>query len=198
MSRSEHDSMGEVTVPPEAKWQAQTQRAVENFTVSGEPVPAAVIMWLARVKGAAAIVNEQLGVPGIDARMSEAIAAAAGEVASGMWAGQFPIDVFQTGSGTSTNMNVNEVVATLATERLASAGDERIVHPNDHVNASQSSNDVFPSAIRLAVADRLTSALIPALDGLATTLAARADDERDTVKSGRTHLMDATPVTFGQ
>ena len=190
--------MGEVTVPAGAKWQAQTQRAVENFVISGETVPGAVFTWLARIKGAAAPVNAGLGVPGVDDAMAGAIASAADEVVDGQWDDQFPIDVFQTGSGTSTNMNVNEVIATLATERLAAAGNDRVVHPNDHVNGSQSSNDVFPSAIRLAVADRLTTTLVPALEALASTLEDRAADERDTVKSGRTHLMDATPVTLGQ
>ena len=196
--RSEHDSMGEIVVPAGAKWQAQTQRAVGNFPVSGQPVPKPVIVWLAQIKAAAAHVNAELGVGGIDAAMAGAIAAAAAEVIEGAWFDQFPIDVFQTGSGTSTNMNMNEVLATLAAERLASAGDDRGVHPNDHVNASQSSNDVVPSAIRLAVAEQLTTALLPALRTLARVLRERSEAERDTVKAGRTHLMDAMPVTFGQ
>jgi fumarate hydratase, class II len=197
-SRSEHDSMGDVEVPSGAKWRAQTQRAIENFPVSGRPMPPALIVWLARIKAAAATVNAQLGVGSVDRELAEAISTAAEEVAGGRWFDQFPIDVFQTGSGTSTNMNVNEVLATLAAERLAAAGRQRTVHPNDDVNASQSSNDVFPSAIRLAAIDQLTTALLPALRLLAATLRVRADDERDSVKSGRTHLMDATPVTLGQ
>ncbi|HEY5876971.1 MAG TPA: lyase family protein, partial [Ilumatobacteraceae bacterium] len=158
--RSEHDSMGEVVVPTGVKWQAQTQRAVGNFPVSGQPVPKPVIVWLAQIKAAAAHVNAELGVGGIDASLASAIAAAAAEVIDGAWFDQFPIDVFQTGSGTSTNMNMNEVLATLAAERLAAAGDDRGVHPNDHVNASQSSNDVVPSAIRLAVAEQLMTGLL--------------------------------------
>ena len=196
--RSEHDSMGEVVVPAGVKWQAQTQRAVGNFPVSGQPVPKPVIVWLAQIKAAAAHVNAELGVGGIDVSLANAIAAAAAEVIDGAWFDQFPIDVFQTGSGTSTNMNMNEVLATLAAERLAAAGDDRGVHPNDHVNASQSSNDVVPSAIRLAVAEQLMTALLPALELLATALRERSEAERDSVKAGRTHLMDAMPVTFGQ
>ncbi|MGD9701346.1 MAG: class II fumarate hydratase [Acidimicrobiia bacterium] len=198
VNRSEHDSMGDVVVPAGVKWQAQTQRAVENFPVSGQPVPHAVIVWLAQIKAAAAGVNAELGVAGIDSAMATAIESAAAEVIAGQWIDQFPIDVFQTGSGTSTNMNMNEVLATLASERLAADGHGRTVHPNDHVNASQSSNDVFPSAIRLAVAEQLTIELVPALTHLAAVLRERSEGERDTVKAGRTHLMDAMPVTLGQ
>jgi fumarate hydratase class II len=189
--RVEHDSMGEVRVPAHAKWQAQTQRAVENFPISGGRLEPAHISALGLVKQAAARVNVRLGV--LDAERGEAIAAAAGEVAEGRWNDEFPIDVFQTGSGTSSNMNANEVIATLAAERLG-----RAVHPNDHVNASQSSNDVFPTSIHLAAAATLVGDLVPALEHLAGTLEAKAAEFADAVKAGRTHLMDATPVTLGQ
>ncbi|MGW1993085.1 class II fumarate hydratase [Embleya sp. NPDC001921] len=189
--RIEHDSMGEVRVPAAAKWRAQTQRAVENFPISGQRLEPAHVEALARIKGAAARVNAELGV--LDKDVAEAIEQAAAEVVTGRWADQFPVDVFQTGSGTSSNMNMNEVLATLATERLG-----RDVHPNDHVNASQSSNDVFPSSIHIAAAIAVTHALIPSLDHLASTLESKATEFADVVKSGRTHLMDATPVTLGQ
>ncbi|MDI5964018.1 class II fumarate hydratase [Streptantibioticus silvisoli] len=191
--RTEHDSMGEVRVPAKAKWRAQTQRAVENFPVSGQPIERALIEALGRIKAAAALVNADLGV--VDARVAAAIAAAAGEVADGRWDAEFPVDVFQTGSGTSSNMNANEVIATLAAERL---GGDRPVHPNDEVNASQSSNDVFPSAIHIATTSAVVRDLIPALEYLATALEAKAAEFADVVKAGRTHLMDATPVTLGQ
>ncbi|MEO3754318.1 class II fumarate hydratase [Streptomyces sp. B6B3] len=189
--RIEHDSMGEVRVPAHAKWRAQTQRAVENFPISGQTIERAHIAALARVKAAAATVNAELGV--VEKDMAEAIAQAAEEVAEGGWDEHFPIDVFQTGSGTSSNMNMNEVVATLATERLG-----RPVHPNDHVNASQSSNDVFPSSIHIAATGAVLADLIPALDHLAVALERKGTEFADVVKSGRTHLMDATPVTLGQ
>ncbi|MBB5117251.1 aspartate ammonia-lyase [Streptomyces eurocidicus] len=189
--RIEHDSMGEVRVPAHAKWRAQTQRAVENFPISGQRLERAHIAALARIKGAAAKVNAELGV--VDKEIAEAIAAAAGEVAEGRWDEHFPVDVFQTGSGTSSNMNANEVLATLATERLG-----RDVHPNDHVNASQSSNDVFPSSIHIAATAAVTGDLIPALEHLAAALERKAAEFAQVVKSGRTHLMDATPVTLGQ
>lgn len=189
--RIEHDSMGEVRVPAAAKWRAQTQRAVENFPISGQRLEPAHVEALARIKGAAARVNAELGV--LDKDVAEAIEQAAAEVVNGRWAEQFPVDVFQTGSGTSSNMNMNEVLATLATERLG-----RDVHPNDHVNASQSSNDVFPSSIHIAAAIAVTHTLIPSLDHLASTLESKATEFADVVKSGRTHLMDATPVTLGQ
>ncbi|MFJ8041802.1 class II fumarate hydratase [Kitasatospora sp. NPDC096147] len=189
--RIEHDSMGEVRVPASAKWQAQTQRAVENFPVSGQRLERAHIAALARIKAAAAKVNGELGV--LEPETAAAIAAAAEEVAEGTWDGEFPVDVFQTGSGTSSNMNANEVIATLATERLG-----RPVHPNDHVNASQSSNDVFPSSIHIAATAAVTGELIPALEHLEAALARKADGFAEVVKSGRTHLMDATPVTLGQ
>ncbi|MGW8982650.1 class II fumarate hydratase [Streptomyces parvus] len=189
--RIEHDSMGEVRVPAHAKWRAQTQRAVENFPVSGQRLERAHIEALARIKGAAAKVNAELKV--LDPDTAAAIQEAAAEVASGRWDEHFPVDVFQTGSGTSSNMNTNEVIATLATERLG-----REVHPNDHVNASQSSNDVFPSSIHIAATAAVTADLIPALDHLADSLGRKSAEFAEVVKSGRTHLMDATPVTLGQ
>ena len=191
--RVEHDSMGEVRVPADAKWRAQTQRAVQNFPLSGQRLERAHIEALARIKAAAATVNGELGVlePGIAA----AVRTAAEEVARGEWDDHFPVDVFQTGSGTSSNMNMNEVVATLATERL---GTGATVHPNDHVNASQSSNDVFPSSIHIAATAAVTRDLVPALEHLAAALARKGEEFAEVVKSGRTHLMDATPVTLGQ
>ena len=189
--RIEHDSMGEVRVPAHAKWRAQTQRAVENFPISGQRLERAHIEALARVKAAAAKVNAELGV--VDKDIAGAIQEAAEEVAAGRWDEHFPVDVFQTGSGTSSNMNTNEVLATLATERLG-----RDVHPNDHVNASQSSNDVFPSSIHIAATAAVTRDLIPALSHLEASLVRKAEEFADVVKSGRTHLMDATPVTLGQ
>ncbi|HSK54503.1 MAG TPA: class II fumarate hydratase [Jiangellales bacterium] len=189
--RIERDTMGEVRVPASAKYRAQTQRAVENFPISGSRLEKAHVAALARIKSAAALANAELGV--LDQDMADAIAAVAGEVVDGRWDDQFPVDVFQTGSGTSSNMNMNEVLATLATERLG-----RPVHPNDHVNASQSSNDVFPSSIHVAATDAVVDDLVPALQHLADTLRAKADEFAEVVKSGRTHLMDATPVTLGQ
>ncbi|NEB95941.1 class II fumarate hydratase [Streptomyces bauhiniae] len=189
--RTEHDSMGEVRVPAHAKWRAQTQRAVENFPVSGQHLERAHIEALARIKGAAAKVNADLGV--LDRDVADAIQGAAAEVADGTWDEHFPVDVFQTGSGTSSNMNANEVIATLAGERLG-----RDVHPNDQVNASQSSNDVFPSSIHIAATAAVVHDLIPALEHLAAALTRKAEEFADVVKAGRTHLMDATPVTLGQ
>jgi len=189
--RIEHDSMGDVQVPATAKWRAQTQRAVENFPISGLRIERAHIEALARIKAAAAMVNARLGVLPDD--VATAIAAAAEQVAAGSWDAEFPIDVFQTGSGTSTNMNTNEVIASLAAERLG-----RPVHPNDHVNASQSSNDVFPSSIHIAATNAVVHDLVPALEHLAAALERRATEWVDLVKAGRTHLMDATPVTLGQ
>ncbi|MDQ2729573.1 MAG: class II fumarate hydratase [Actinomycetota bacterium] len=189
--RIEHDSMGEVQVPSDAKWQAQTQRAVDNFPISGMTVESSLIAALATLKGAAALENARLRI--VDTDVADAIAGAAREVAEGRWDAEFPIDVFQTGSGTSTNMNMNEVLATLAAERLGST-----VHPNDDVNCSQSSNDTFPSAMHLAATTEIVNTLIPALGHLAATLRDKAGEFADVVKSGRTHLMDATPVTLGQ
>jgi fumarate hydratase class II len=183
------DSVPVVSEATEARelWGAETRKAVENFPVSGEPIPASVVHWLGRIKAAAARVNADLGL--LDSDMAERIAAAADQVGAGEHDRQFPIDVFQTGSGTSSNMNANEVIATLAGEG---------VHPNDHVNMGQSSNDVFPSAVHLAALDRVVHELQPALDRLSGALAAKAEEFADVVKSGRTHLMDAVPVTLGQ
>ena len=189
--RIEHDSMGEVRVPAAALWRAQTQRAVENFPISGQRLERAHISALGRIKAAAAKVNADLGV--IDAGMAKAVHDAAIEVVEGRHDDQFPLDVFQTGSGTSSNMNANEVIATLATERYG-----RPVHPNDHVNASQSSNDVFPSSIHIAAASGVVHDLIPALKHLEGQLRRKETEFAPIVKSGRTHLMDATPVTLGQ
>jgi fumarate hydratase, class II len=189
--RVERDTMGEVRVPADALYRAQTQRAVENFPISGARLERQHIRALAQIKAAAAEVNAELGV--LDRKIADAIVAGATEIADGAHDDQFPVDVFQTGSGTSSNMNMNEVIATLAATRLAIN-----VHPNDHVNASQSSNDVFPSSIHLAATAAITGDLMPALDHLATALEAKAEEFRDVVKAGRTHLMDATPVTLGQ
>ena len=189
--RIEHDTMGEVRVPADALWQAQTQRAVENFPISGTRVELAQVHALARIKGAAARVNAALGV--LAPELAQSIADAADEVLDGGHDDQFPVDVFQTGSGTSTNMNVNEVLATLATRRLG-----RTVHPNDHVNASQSSNDTFPTSLHLAATHGVVHELIPALHHLAESLQRKASEFTLVVKAGRTHLMDATPVTLGQ
>src|SRR5919199_3558775 len=168
-------------------WGGETRKAVDNFPVSGERVPPSVIHWLGRIKGAAARVNVDLGK--LDADIGERIAEAGDAVAHGEHDDQFPIDVFQTGSGTSSNMNANEVIANLAGEG---------VHPNDHVNMGQSSNDVFPSAVHLAALGESSSRLLPALERLEASFAGKAEDFKDIVKSGRTHLMDAVPVTLGQ
>ncbi|HSU35588.1 MAG TPA: class II fumarate hydratase [Propionibacteriaceae bacterium] len=189
--RIERDTMGEVRVPAAALYQAQTQRAVENFPISGIPIDPALIAALGLIKGAAAQANASLGV--ISQERAAAIAQAAEAVASGAHNGEFPIDVFQTGSGTSSNMNANEVIASLAGQLLGET-----VHPNDHVNASQSSNDVFPSAIHIAATQSLINDLVPALQHLQASLQAKAEEFAEVVKSGRTHLMDATPVTLGQ
>ncbi|MCU1505069.1 MAG: class fumarate hydratase [Microbacteriaceae bacterium] len=189
--RIEHDTMGEVRVPASALYSAQTQRAVENFPISGAGLEPAQIVALARIKRSAAIVNGQLGI--LDQAIVDAVVAAADQLIAGKHHDQFPIDTYQTGSGTSSNMNMNEVIATLAS---AVAGTP--VHPNDHVNASQSSNDVFPTSVHLAVTGALLNDLIPALDHLATSFEAKAELWKSVVKAGRTHLMDATPVTLGQ
>jgi fumarate hydratase class II len=188
--RIEHDSMGEVRVPAHALWRAQTQRAVENFPISGTPLEPRLVRALALVKQAAARANRQLGV--LDEARAVAVEEAAASVASGEHGDHFPVDVFQTGSGTSSNMNMNEVLSTLASR--GGTG----VHPNDHVNASQSSNDTFPTAIHVAAALAVVEDLQPALRVLHDSLAAKAEEFADTVKSGRTHLMDATPVMLGQ
>ncbi|HLR57598.1 MAG TPA: class II fumarate hydratase [Beutenbergiaceae bacterium] len=188
--RIEHDTMGEVRVPIDAKYRAQTQRAVENFQISGQGLSRHHIAALAEVKKACARANAELGY--LDEEKSAAIQAAAERVIAGEFDDHFPIDVFQTGSGTSSNMNTNEVIATLAHE----AGVE--VHPNDHVNASQSSNDVFPTSIHVAATQAVHRDLLPALETLATSLERKAKEFEEVVKAGRTHLMDATPVTLGQ
>ncbi len=190
-TRLEHDSMGEVRVPTEALWGASTQRAVQNFRISGHPVSAEIIHALAVIKSAAATSNAELGV--IDSAHAAAIVEAADAVGLGRYDSQFPVDRYQTGSGTSTNMNVNEVVA-----HLASGASGLDIHPNDHVNASQSSNDVFPTSIHFALALLLRDQLIPNLQGLEDVLLLRSRDWQEVVKPGRTHLMDAAPVTLGQ
>ncbi|CAN5313574.1 class II fumarate hydratase [soil metagenome] len=189
--RIEHDTMGEVRVPASALYGAQTQRAVETFPISGSGLEPAQIIALARIKKAAALVNQQLGK--LDAGIAGAIASSADTIIAGEHLDQFPIDVYQTGSGTSSNMNMNEVLATLASTSLGSP-----VHPNDHVNMSQSSNDVFPTSVHVAVTAALLGDLVPALEHLAVSLEAKAELWKEAVKSGRTHLMDATPVTLGQ
>src|SRR5437588_1695710 len=171
----------------EQLWGGETTKAVSNFRISGEPIPVPVLRWLGRIMGAAARVNAELGL--IDSDLAERIAAAADRVAEGEFDDQFPIDVFQTGSGTSSNMNANEVIATLAGEG---------VHPNDHVNMGQSSNDVFPSAVHLAALENATEKLLPALDRLAASLSAKGEEFADLVKAGRTPLMDPVPATLGQ
>jgi len=189
--RIEHDTMGEVKVPADALYAAQTARAVENFPISGTTLERAHIAALAQIKKAAALANAKLGV--IDDNIAAAISNAADEVISGKHDREFPVDIFQTGSGTSSNMNMNEVLASLASTILGSK-----VHPNDHVNASQSSNDVFPTSVHLAVTSALINDLLPALDHLAKALESKAVAWDKVVKAGRTHLMDATPVTLGQ
>lgn len=189
--RIEHDTMGEVRVPASALYRAQTQRAVENFPISGQRLSPHHIAALGQIKRAAALANLELGV--IDRPTSDAIVAAADEVIAGLHDDQFPIDVFQTGSGTSSNMNANEVIATIASKASGLK-----VHPNDHVNASQSSNDVFPSSIHIAAYQAVDEVLLPGLRTLGGALEAKAEEFADVVKSGRTHLMDATPITVGQ
>lgn len=189
--RIERDTMGEVKVPKDALYAAQTQRAVENFPISGQTLSSHHIRALGQIKRAAAIANEERGV--IDHDTASAIVKAADEVISGQHDQEFPIDVFQTGSGTSSNMNTNEVIATLASKYKGSK-----VHPNDHVNASQSSNDVFPSSIHIAAYQAVCEVLLPGLETLEKSLLAKANEFKHVVKAGRTHLMDATPITLGQ
>lgn len=190
-TRTEHDTMGEVQVPASALWGAQTQRAVQNFPISGRTLEPANIHAIGLIKAAAARTNAELGV--LDQRMADAIAEAAERVAAGEFDAQFPIDVYQTGSGTSSNMNANEVISHLASEALG-----ELVHPNDKVNASQSSNDTYPTSVHVAVARALVDDLTPALQALAEAFEAKSSEFAEVVKSGRTHLMDATPVTLGQ
>src|SRR5690625_2009402 len=194
--RIEHDTMGEVRVPKQALYSAQTQRAVENFPISGQGLEPAHIHALSLVKKACAIANNELDV--ITDEQATAIKSAADQVIAGEHDDQFPIDIFQTGSGTSSNMNTNEVLANLANQALQAAGSETTVHPNDHVNASQSSNDVFPTSVHVAVTNALVNDLQPALTQLAEALERKSKEFASVVKSGRTHLMDATPVSLGQ
>ncbi len=194
--RIERDSMGEVEVPVDAHYGASTQRAVDNFPISGERFSRGFIRALGLLKGSAATVASQLGL--IDAEIAGAIRKAADEVMDGVLDDQFVLDIFQTGSGTSTNTNANEVIASRAAELLGEERGSGRVHPNDHVNFGQSSNDVIPTAIHVAAVDGIRSRLIPALQGLSASLEAKADEFAGVVKSGRTHLMDATPVTLGQ
>jgi fumarate hydratase class II len=189
--RVEHDSMGNVRVPAHARWGAQTQRAVENFPISGGGLEPTLVAALGQIK--AAVARVKLADGSIEPDLAAAIESAATEVALGRWDGEFPIDVFQTGSGTSSNMNANEVIASLAAERLG-----RPVHPNDDVNHPLSSNDVFPAAIHVAATSGVIGELVPALVHLAAALEKKRDEFAGAVKSGRTHLMDATPVTLGQ
>ncbi len=195
-TRIERDSMGEMDVPADALYGASTQRAVLNFPISGQRFPRAFIRALALIKQAAAETNGQLGL--LEPDVAAAIAAAAAEVADGGYDEQFPIDIYQTGSGTSTNTNMNEVVAHLATERLAASGNATKVHPNDHVNKCQSSNDTIPTALQLSGATEIQERLLPALDRLHGALDAKADELWPVVKTGRTHLQDATPIRLGQ
>ncbi|QXW02136.1 MULTISPECIES: class II fumarate hydratase [Rhodococcus] len=188
--RIEHDTMGEVRVPIDALWRAQTQRAVENFPISGRPLERTQIRAMGLLKAACAQVNKDLGL--LDADKADAIISAANEIADGKHDDQFPIDVFQTGSGTSSNMNANEVIASI------SQANDVDVHPNDHVNMSQSSNDTFPTATHVAATEAAVTDLVPALEHLHAALAAKSAEWKSVVKSGRTHLMDAVPVTLGQ
>ncbi|NSL56062.1 class II fumarate hydratase [Uliginosibacterium aquaticum] len=195
--RLEHDSFGAIAVPAEALWGAQTQRSLEHFRISTERLPLALVQALLRVKRACAQVNGELDL--LDAALAEAIARAADELLAGAHADAFPLSVWQTGSGTQSNMNVNEVLANRASELLgAGRGEARCVHPNDHVNLGQSSNDIFPTAMHVAAASELTQTLLPALQALRATLDAKAQAFAGIVKIGRTHLQDATPLTLGQ
>ncbi len=194
--RIEKDSMGEVQVPVDAYYGASTQRAVNNFAISGGGVGRRIIWAFGLLKGSAATVAGRSGY--VDVEKADAIRAAADEVMAGEWDGHFPVDVFQTGSGTSSNTNTNEVVANRATLILGGEFGSRLVHPNDHVNFGQSSNDTFPTAMHVAAVAAMREDLLPALDTLASSLEAKADEFADVVKSGRTHLMDAVPVTLGQ
>jgi len=196
-TRVEKDSFGPVEVAAERLWGAQTQRSLEQFRISGERMPRELVRALVAVKKTAALVNADLGV--LDAKMAGAIVAACDEVLAGRWDGEFPLVVWQTGSGTQTNMNVNEVLANRASEILGGErGEKRLVHPNDDVNRGQSTNDVFPTAIHVATVEALVERAVPAVRRLRDTLAAKAQAYRDVVKIGRTHLMDATPLTLGQ
>nr|MBP8268675.1 class II fumarate hydratase [Aeromonas sp.] len=196
-TRIEHDSLGEIAVPVDRLWGAQTQRSLHHFNISGERQPREIIHALARIKSACARVNHALGL--LPARKAQAIMAAADEILRGLHDAEFPLMVWQTGSGTQTNMNLNEVLANRASELLGGPrGEARLVHPNDEVNKSQSSNDVFPSAMNLATVTAITQRLLPALAALKQTLSGKAAAFDHIVKIGRTHLQDATPLTLGQ
>ena len=195
--RIEKDSFGPIEVPAERLWGAQTQRSLQHFAIGGERMPGELVLALVEVKRAAALANAEVGM--LPDATAAAIVQAADEVLAGRWPDEFPLSVWQTGSGTQSNMNVNEVLANRASELLGGArGEGRTVHPNDHVNLGQSSNDVFPSAMHLAAARRVEGALLPALDALTESLAGHAERFADIVKVGRTHLQDATPLTLGQ
>ncbi|MBA4329626.1 MAG: class II fumarate hydratase [Polaromonas sp.] len=196
-TRTERDTFGPIEVPADKLWGAQTQRSLQNFDISGERQPREIIRALAQVKRSSAMVNHALGLQ--DEKKTQAIIAAADEVIAGQHADEFPLVVWQTGSGTQTNMNVNEVLANRASELLGGErGESRLVHPNDDVNRSQSSNDVFPTAMHVAAVDAITNRLLPAIAKLRGTLAKKAQDFDSIVKIGRTHLQDATPLTLGQ
>jgi fumarate hydratase class II len=196
-TRTERDTFGPIEVPADRLWGAQTQRSLQNFDISGERQPREMIKALAQVKRASAVVNNTLGL--LDSKKSDAIVSAADEVIAGKHEGEFPLVVWQTGSGTQTNMNVNEVLANRASELLGGErGESRKIHPNDDVNKSQSSNDVFPTAMHVAAVDAITHRLLPAIAKLRGTLEKKAADFKDIVKIGRTHLQDATPLTLGQ
>ena len=195
--RTERDTFGPIEVPSNKLWGAQTQRSLQNFDISGERQPREIIKALAQVKRASAVVNHALGLQGED--KTRAIVTAADEVIAGQHPDEFPLVVWQTGSGTQTNMNVNEVLANRASELLGGErGEGRLVHPNDDVNRSQSSNDVFPTAMHVAAVDAITHKLLPAIGKLRNTLERKSIDFADIVKIGRTHLQDATPLTLGQ
>ncbi|MFZ2386224.1 MAG: class II fumarate hydratase, partial [Polaromonas sp.] len=196
-TRTERDTFGPIEVPADRLWGAQTQRSLQNFDISGERQPVELIRALAQIKRSSALVNQALGLQ--DEKKTQAIVAAADEVIAGRHPDEFPLVVWQTGSGTQTNMNVNEVLANRASELLGGErGDARLVHPNDDVNRSQSSNDVFPTAMHVSAALGITNRLLPAIEKLRTTLAQKVRDFDGIVKIGRTHLQDATPLTLGQ
>ncbi|MES4787110.1 MAG: aspartate ammonia-lyase, partial [Nitrospiraceae bacterium] len=195
-TRIERDTMGELAVPAEAYYGVQTARAIENFPISGLRFPRCFIRALGLVKWAAASVNESLGI--LDKKIADAVKKASREVVDGRWDAHFPVDIFQTGSGTSTNMNANEVIANRASELLGGARGSKLVHPNDHVNLGQSSNDVIPTAIHVAAVESMDRQLVPALARLQKALDVKAKEFNKIVKIGRTHLQDATPVRLGQ
>src|SRR5438067_3261928 len=195
-TRTERDTMGEVAVPADAYYGVQTARAIRNFPISGLRFPRSFIRALGLIKWAAATVNESLGL--IEKKVAEAIRKASWEVVEGRWDAEFPVDIFQTGSGTSTNMNANEVIANRAAELLGGARGSKLIHPNDHVNLGQSSNDVIPTAIHIAAGEMMQQQLIPGLTCLQRSLASKAKEFDKIVKIGRTHLQDATPVRLGQ